>query len=287
MKKTILTSVLLLCLLIVCSLMITSCSCSHEWSDFTIEVQASCSSGGRLVRTCVKCSETDVLNVEKLPHTEVIDEGKAPSCGVDGLTEGKHCSVCGETLVEQTPIAAKQHHYVKSVVEATCGTDGCTLYQCECGDSYREDIIPAWGDHEFEKIRNRWGYVCTGCDLEVCDFGGADPRIAPEDNRVLYYITGPAQSDTPVDRTLVIFGRGPMPYFSSSHLPGWLSEDYIRDVTTIILEEHVNAIGTYAFSTLGYDNPYRNVTTFIAKNDDIEIYDNCHMSGILCPITYE
>ncbi|SCJ98528.1 Uncharacterised protein [uncultured Eubacterium sp.] len=53
-------------------------------------------------------------------HTETIDAAKAPTCTETGLTEGKHCSVCGEVLVEQKPIAALGHDYVKGVCK-NCG----------------------------------------------------------------------------------------------------------------------------------------------------------------------
>lgn len=42
-------------------------------------------------------------------HTEVIDAAKAPTCTATGLTEGKHCSVCGKVLTAQQSVPALGH----------------------------------------------------------------------------------------------------------------------------------------------------------------------------------
>lgn len=44
-------------------------------------------------------------------HTEVIDGKIEPTCTTSGLTEGKHCSVCGVVLVKQEIIPALGHNY--------------------------------------------------------------------------------------------------------------------------------------------------------------------------------
>ena len=45
-------------------------------------------------------------------HTEVLLEGKLPTCALDGITEGSYCSVCLKTLVYQTVISALGHSYI-------------------------------------------------------------------------------------------------------------------------------------------------------------------------------
>ncbi len=53
-------------------------------------------------------------------HTEVIIEGKAPTCTEAGLTEGVKCAECGEILVAQEEIPALGHDW-KGTSCARCG----------------------------------------------------------------------------------------------------------------------------------------------------------------------
>ena len=112
-------------------------------------VNATCKEAGSYesVINCSVCganiSRTNET-IAKLPHTEVVDAAVAPDCENTGLTEGKHCSVCGEVLVAQTEVAALGHSYDAVVTDPTFDADGYTTYTCSvCGDSYVDNIVPA------------------------------------------------------------------------------------------------------------------------------------------------
>lgn len=48
-------------------------------------------------------------------HSVVVDEAVAASCTAPGWTEGKHCSECGEVILEQKKIPVLGHDYVEGI----------------------------------------------------------------------------------------------------------------------------------------------------------------------------
>ena len=102
--------------------------CQHTFGSWNTIKQATCKEEGKLVRTCSKCSETEESTVSKNNiHTEVVDAAVSATCTVDGKTEGKHCSICGKTIVEQTTVKASGHtEVVDPAVNATCEIEGKT-----------------------------------------------------------------------------------------------------------------------------------------------------------------
>lgn len=95
----------------------------HSPSAWIIDVEASCVEGGHRHKVCLRCN--DLLEDEDYPalgHAVSVDEGYEPTCTEDGLTDGSHCSVCGEILSEREIIKATGHQYFDGEC-AVCGQE--------------------------------------------------------------------------------------------------------------------------------------------------------------------
>ena len=82
-------------------------------------------------------------------HSIVIDAAVPATCTETGLTEGKHCSICGEVIVAQEVVPATGHTVVEGAAQAaTCTEAGWTAgsYCSVCGEVIEgRQTIPATG----------------------------------------------------------------------------------------------------------------------------------------------
>ncbi len=119
--------------------------------DYVSEVtkEETCTEDGIMTYTCTICGDTYTEVIPAAGHTAVTDEAVAATCTEDGMTEGSHCSVCGEIIKARETVKALGHDYADSITtEASCTKDGVMTYTCSrCGDVYTENI-PATGHTE-------------------------------------------------------------------------------------------------------------------------------------------
>ena len=138
----------------------------HDWSDWTVTTEATCTEKGERIRTCKRdgCDATDTVDIPANGHTEVTDAAVEPTCTEPGKTEGKHCSVCNEILVEQTEIPAKGHTWTA----ASC-TEPRTCSVCSATDG--NPLGHDWSDWTVtnEATCTEKGEKTRSCKREGCD----------------------------------------------------------------------------------------------------------------------
>ena len=124
-----------------------------------------CTAEGYTTYTCSSCKHSyNADTVKANGHTEVKDKAVAATCTKTGLTEGKHCSVCGTVFTAQSVVPATGHNMKETAkaVAATCTTNGKTaVFTCSnnCGTTTGGTVVYAEG-HKFSTTVNATEATC-------------------------------------------------------------------------------------------------------------------------------
>lgn len=133
----------------------------HRHDYTAVVTQPTCTEEGYTTHTC-DCGDTYTdSRVDALGHTEVIDKGKVPTCVDAGISDGRHCSVCGEVLETQSTLEPTGiHNYTDGKCEL-CGQEKFPLIDVDGNgvigenDAVQllwhalfptEQTVPGWGD---------------------------------------------------------------------------------------------------------------------------------------------
>jgi len=110
-------------------------TCNHNYNK-SVTKDATCKTAGVLTYTCTKCGDSYTETIAKKSHTVVKDDAVLETCTSNGLTEGSHCSVCGEIITAQKTISAIGHKSDNGTVTKTptYTETGTKEYKCTvCG----------------------------------------------------------------------------------------------------------------------------------------------------------
>lgn len=136
--------------------------CVHE-HDYTITViSPTCVEEGYLLHEC-KCGESYKSDFTAFVEHQFGEWNilSSPSETTEGLKERK-CNICNFKEEERIPILIHTHVFnIINVIEPTCLDGGYTLYQCDCGESKKDDYTDKI-DHQFSE----WDVIIEESDFD-------------------------------------------------------------------------------------------------------------------------
>ena len=152
----------------------------HQWGEWHTALAKTCTTDGKEVRECSKCSKTEERTIPATGHTLKKEEGVAATCTKDGHEGNTVCEVCRKTLKEGKVIPKLGHDWSNengkctrcgeshkhsfgegtTIKELTCTQDEEIDYTCsECG-YVKKEITKATG-HEWGEWQTTLAQTCT------------------------------------------------------------------------------------------------------------------------------
>ncbi len=125
----------------------------HNYSSTT--TPPTCTTQGYTTYTCA-CGDSYISDYVGVSEHNYFSTVSRPATH---LTEGIRtftCTSCGDSYTENTAKTTTHSYFVSNLVSPTCEKEGYTIYSCECGQSYKDDLIPANG-HNYK------GNTCQSC----------------------------------------------------------------------------------------------------------------------------
>ena len=156
----------------------------HEWADWIVVNEATCTTYGMKKRECTICGQIQTDSIPAYGH----DFGEMmtsiePTCTSSGVGQ-RECSRCHETISEIIP--ARGHDWGDWDIAnyPTCTTSGSGRHTCRVCGAYEQQVIPEYG-HSYNENDINWtsqptctqdgvGYVrCTRCNEQVTVYNPA------------------------------------------------------------------------------------------------------------------
>ena len=152
----------------------------HQWGEWHTALAKTCTTDGKEVRECSKCSKTEERTIPATGHTLKKEEGVAATCTKDGHEGNTVCEVCRKTLKDGKVIPKLGHDWSNengkctrcgeshkhsfgegtTIKELTCTQDEEIDYTCsECG-YVKKEITKATG-HQWGEWQTTLAQTCT------------------------------------------------------------------------------------------------------------------------------
>ncbi len=157
-------------------------SLGHDMSDWYVTEEPTCVKEGTKKSHCQRegCDHFVTDKIAMIDHTAVVDPAVPAHCTKDGLTEGKHCSMCGKVLEKQETVGMTDHLWSDWKTTPPASGEKCGEYKkerdcirecgCELCEAHEEETW--FVDHDYlgpvhyDATCLEWGrdeWTCTNC----------------------------------------------------------------------------------------------------------------------------